>query len=224
MIFHRVNIMNKFNTNCHAALDIYLKCRVATLFLLTLTAFLSITACTAPAPSSPPAPGFTQYPVININVANIELVEAYQSPLRTPNIEHVMPYSPSDAVKIWVKDRLRAVGSDKLMQVTILDASVVESKLPETQGIKGLFTIDQDRKYDAHLEVEMRIYGDAALSEANTSVSVTSSITVPENASVNSRKAAYQQMINGMMEMLNAKLEKNMREYMNNYISYQPDR
>lgn len=190
------------------------------IIFIALFSLLFATACTTPTPPPSPAISFTQYPAINFNVAKIEVVEAYKSPFTAPNIEHLMPLSPADAMHLWIKDRIHSVGNEKLLQITIIDAPVTETKLPKTQGIKGLFTIDQDKKYDARLEVEMRIYGDGALSEADASVSVTRSITIPENASVNSRKAAYTQMIHDLMETLNAKLDKNIHEYMNNYVKY----
>lgn len=189
------------------------------IFFLSLTALLVIAGCATPSPPPAPTLNFTQSPIINVSVANIEVIEAYKSSFKPPNVEHLMPYSPADAMAIWVKDRLRSVGSDKLLQITIVDASVVASDLPKTEGVKGIFTVDQDKKYDARLEVEMRIYGDAALSEADTSVIVTRSITIPENASVNYRKAVYIQMIQDMMKMMNDKLENNMISYMRNYIN-----
>lgn len=187
---------------------------------LAFTSLVFIFSCTSPISPQIEEIKFTSSPIINVNVNNIEVVEAYQSPFRAPNIEHLMPYSPADAMHIWVKDRLRAIGSDKLLQVTIVDASVTVSDLPKTKGIKGLFTVDQDKKYDARLEVEVKIYGGAALSEADTSVIVTRSITIPENANVNSRNAAYTQMIQDMMKMLNDKMEQNMLSYMRNYVSF----
>jgi hypothetical protein len=193
-------------------------------FLLALTASLFITACSTPITQPTPTLNFTKYPVINLDVSSIKVIEAYNSPLRPPNIEHLMPYSPADAMQVWIKDRLNTVGSDKLMEITIIDASVIEKDLPKTKGVKGLLTIDQDKRYDARLEVEIRIYGDAALSEADTSISITRSITIPENASANSREAAYTKMIYDLMEMMNTKLEKNIHEYMNNYINYSDKR
>jgi hypothetical protein len=188
-------------------------------FVLLFSILLGIAACATPEQPSTPTLSFTGSSKINVNVASIEMIEAYKSPFRPPNVEHLMPYSPADAVALWVKDRLQAVGSDKLLQITIVDASVIESDLPKTKGITGLFTVDQDKKYDARIEVEMRIYGEAALSEASTSVIVTRSITMAENASVNSRKAAYIKMIQDMMKMVNDKLENNMLNYMQNYIN-----
>ncbi len=189
-----------------------------TMFIPAIISLLFITACSTEAPQNLHAPNFTNYPRINIDTANIEVIEDYKSPQTAPNIEHLMPYSPADAMQIWVKDRLHATGSSKILQVDIIDASVIATELPKTQGIKGLFTNDQDKRYDARLEVEMRIYGDSALSEASTNVVITRSTTIPENASVVSRKAAYNQLVLDLTKMLNEKLEKNMRQYLNNYI------
>ena len=187
-------------------------------FFITLI-FFAVAACSSPTPPINQQPiNFSQYAPINVDVARIDLIEEYKSPFAAPNVEHLMPYSPADAMQIWVKDRLRAKGSAKLAQVSIIDASVVATDLPKTQGIKGLFTNDQDKRYDARLEVEIRIYGDSALSEASTSVEVTRNITIPENASVNSRKATYNQLVADLMKMLNEKLEKNIHQYLNNYI------
>lgn len=186
---------------------------------LALVVVAFMTSCAAPQPSEQPPISFSKYPAINVNVAKIEVIETYKSPLAPPNIEHLMPYSPTDALKIWIKDRLRATGSEKLLQITIVDAAVTSTNLSKPTGFLSLFTVAQDKKYDARLEVTMRIYGDAALSEADTSVTVTRDITIPENASVASRKTAYEQMLHELMDMLNEKLEHNMQTYFGNYVS-----
>lgn len=187
--------------------------------LIAICGVFLIIACSTPAAPTKRDISFTKYQKINVNVGKIEVIEAYKSPLKAPNVEHIMPRSPADAMQIWVHDRLRATGSDKLLQVTINDASVVATDLPRTKGITGLFTVDQEKRYDARLDVELKIYGEASLSEADTAITVTRSITIPENASVNSRRAAYDKMLNDLMQMLNDKLEQNMQNYFRNYVS-----
>lgn len=188
-------------------------------FFLAIAA-LFLFSCSSPTPPSASLPNFSHLPKINMDVAGIEVIEAYESTMRSPNIEHIMPYTPADTIQLWVKDRLNAAGKDKLMQVNIIDASVKEENLPRTKGVKGLFTVDQEKRYDVRIEVELRIYGGSALSEANTSVIVTGSSTIPENASVNYREGAYKKLVNNAMTMLNQKLESNIREYMNNHIVF----
>ncbi len=188
--------------------------------LFALFTLLCISACASGTTQPTPLPPltFSKYAPLNVNVAKIEVMEEYRSPMRTPNVEHLMPYSPADAVQVWVKDRLRASGPDKLLQVIIKDAKVIETELPKKSGISGFFTNDQDKRYDARVEVELRVYGEAALSEANTETVVTRTITIPENASVEQRKNAFARMILDLMEVMNANLEKNMFAYMGNYI------
>jgi hypothetical protein len=188
--------------------------------IIGLVFISAITACTPPQPAPAPALHFNQYPKINVHVADIRVIEEYKSPNSAPNIEHLMAYSPAAAVKIWVKDRLRTTGTNKILQVTIVNAPVIATELPKTKGLQGAFTIDQDKRYDARLEVEMRIYGDGAISEADSSVSVSRSITIPENSTVNSRRIGYEQMISDMMKMFNDKMELNMRNFFGNNVNF----
>ena len=187
--------------------------------ILAICVVFIITACSTTSAPTQRDISFSKYPKINVAVANIEVIENYKSPQKAPNVEHLMPRSPSDAMQIWVHDRLRATSSDKLLQININDASVISTNLPRTKGITGLFTVDQEKRYDARLEIEMKLYGDSSLSEANTSVTVTRSITIPENATVNSRHVAYEKMLADLMKDLNDKLEQNIQNYFRNYIS-----
>ena len=165
------------------------------------------------APPPPPLPqaleiNFRRYQPIYLNVTSIEIVDEYKSPMRAPNVEHLMPYSPAEAMHIWTRDRLRSVGADKTMQVIVKDASVVAVDLPKPGGVEGAITISQDKRYDAKLSIEMRIYGGGAMSEANIDVTATRSVTIPENASVAKREAVFRKLTYDLMDMMNAELEK----------------
>jgi len=190
------------------------------LLLIALSA-LALNACSDENTVDFPPLAFVRYQPIYLNVSSIEFINEYKSPMRTPYVEHLMPYSPEDAIRIWVKDRIRAVGSEKMLQVIIKDASVVVSELHKDNSIEDFFTIDQDRRYDTKLEVELRIYGTAsALSEANVIVKEKRSMTMSENASAWRRNQLFRQMIGEMMNTVNAELEKNIFMYMGNHINY----
>lgn len=187
----------------------------------TLFALLFLlTACGEVNPPSYPAPSYRQYQPIYMKVSSIEVVEEYRQPMRLPNVEHLMPYSPADAMQIWAKQRLKASGGSRTMQVIIKDASVVQKDLPTKGGISGLLTVEQDKQYDARLEVEMRIYGDAALSEASVNVVANRMMTMSESASVADREVKFQQLLKDMMQTTNAELEKNIHQYLNAYVDY----
>lgn len=166
---------------------------------------------------------FTQYQPIYMAVSSIEIVEEYKSPMRPPYVEHLTPYSPAESIRIWVRDRLRTTGSSRTMQVIIRDGSIMASALP--QSTVGRFTNwmpmgGGDRRYDAKLEVEMRIYDRGVISEASIFVTATRSMMLSENAGTGAKSAAFRRMIGDMMEAFNAEMEKNMFMYMANYISY----
>lgn len=183
---------------------------------LLLAACLDMGAPPQPAPLS-----FRQFQPIYLKVAQIDVLEEYQSPGRAPNVEHLMPYSPADAMQLWVKQRLKASpGSTKTMQVIIKDASVIEKDLPTKNGITGLLTVEPDRQYDARLEIEIRVYGDAALSEASVNVVANRMMTITEDVSASERDAKFRALIKDMMATTNAELEKNIYQHLSEYVNY----
>ena len=190
-------------------------------YLCMLLGALLLTACAAENPVVLPPITFKRYAPIYLNVASIQIIDEYKSPMKPPNVEHLLPYSPGDAVRIWIKDRLRPVGPEKSLHVIIKDGSVMASVIHSDSSIEDFLTIDQDKRYDAKLDLELRIYGPSnALSEASVSVSAKRSITLSENASAYQRDKQFRAMIADMMEQVNAELEKNMYMHMGNFINY----
>lgn len=166
---------------------------------------------------------FTQYQPIYMAVSSIEIIEEYKSPMHPPYVEHLIPYSPAEAIRIWVRDRLRTTGSSRTMQVIIHDGSVRATTLGNPSTVSKYVSwlpTRSDKRYDAKLEVEMRIYDRGVISEASIFVTSTRSITLPDGAGAATRSNAFHKMIGDMMEGFNAEMEKNMFMYMANYISY----
>jgi hypothetical protein len=182
-----------------------------------LCALIVVMACAPSGPVDFKPLTFTRFQPIYFDVSSIEVVEEYKSPMRQPYVEHLLPYSPAEAMRVWVKDRLRAIGSNRTLQVIVKEGSVKTTTLSS----KSWFAFDDKRRYDAVLTVELRIYGpSSAMSEASVIVTANRSIILNEKASVYERDAAFRQMIADMMETLNAELERNMFKYMANYINY----
>lgn len=180
-----------------------------------------LSACQSAKPVDYKPLSFTRYQPIYMAVSDIKLIEEYKSPMKPPNVEHLIPYSPAEAMEVWVKDRLRTVGGNKRVEIIIRDGSVVANELAKQEGFKGFLTVDQDKRYDARIEIEMRVYGDtSAISEASINVNSLRSVTMAENASVSTRNVVFRKMIADLMEGLNAELEKNMYQYLGTYISY----
>jgi len=189
--------------------------------ILSLVA-LALTACqNAPEAFKPEPFAFERSaaPAFAINVARITIVEAYQSPMRRPQIEHEFPVTPANAVRTWATTRLKAVGSSGVLEITIGDASVTESKLPKTAGIKGLFTDDQEARYEAKLGVSMRVSGVLqGMSDTTGQVLVTRTRTINEKASVYQRQAMYHQMTDAMMNDFDREASARLRDYFSAFV------
>jgi hypothetical protein len=165
---------------------------------------------------------FKQYLPIHMAVSKIDVIEEYKPPMVPPNVEHRIPYSPAEAMDIWVKQRLRAVGLENRMEVIIKNGAVTATELPKQSGVGGFFTGEPDRKYEAYLEIEMRIYDESgsAMSAANVNAKASRTIIINESATVQEREEAFRKMITELMTLINAQLEKNMFMFMSGYISF----
>lgn len=192
--------------------------------LLLLPLLLLVSGCfdSTPMPEAPQFKvGFTRFPPFKLDVAFIDVVEEYRSSGKAPYVEQFFTVSPASAMRTWIEDRLQTVGQERYLQVVIKDASVKETRLQRTEGMKGVFTKEQSERYDARLEVEMRIYGSrSALSEANIHVTATRSATIREDASPVDRDRLFNRMTVELMEVMNAELEKNIYAYFGNYLDF----
>ena len=190
--------------------------------MILLALALALTACENAPDSFHPAPfAFEQGAIapLAVNVGKITITDHYQSPLRRPNVEQDFPTSPANAVKKWVAARLRATGNSGVLDIEIHDASAIEVPLPKTQGITGLFTDDQDARYDTKLSVTYRLYVDgSAAARATGDVMVSRSRSIHERATMNERSALYQQLTAEVMADFERESTSRLRQYFGNYL------
>ena len=165
-------------------------------------------------------PEFTylHHPSIPLDVARITLEEAYRSPLTAPNIEHLFPTSPAEAVGRWVADRLVAVGVQRLARVTLFDASVVATRLERHEGIEDLLWVEPNERIDARIKISVEILDETGSSLAFTTAEVLRSRSLAEDLTLNERDAVYLELTEALMNDLNATLEQNIRDYLGTYV------
>ncbi len=186
--------------------------------LLSLAALL--TACQqAPAPTALPLIDFSSSPPIAVNASEIRVVENYRSPLQAPHVEHLFPTPPIAAIKRWSEQRLRAAGSKGILEIVVDDASVIEKKLPKTEGMRGFFTDDQAERYDARINVTLRLYsGERAVSDAEGNVSVIRARSINEKATVVERERFFHQMLTDMMQQFDSEAKTRLSQYFSPYL------
>lgn len=166
--------------------------------------------------SAPPAArmetvDFSAFPVIALDVARIDVVDNSRRPADAVDNRIAVP--PAEGVRRWAQSRLRAAGRDGTLRVIIREASVVESKLPRTEGVKGAFTIDQSERYDARAAVEIIAEKPSADGlRASTQAHATRFTTLAENVSLAGREAALQNLTVKLLDDLNARLDGGVRK------------
>lgn len=189
-----------------------------------LAALLVVVSATLVGCETQPIPQFreltySQLGPIRLSVDDVEIINSYKSPFQDPYVEHRFPTPPGAAARRWAEDRLIASGGQGARAVfTILDASVVESKLEPTGGVKGIFTKDQSERYDATLAVQLDVFDSGGARRGSTTVTARESHTVREDLTLNEREVLWFDMTESLMVSLNRQLENNIDQFLKGFV------
>lgn len=153
---------------------------------------------------------------IRLDVSKIGIVSDYKSPFAPPNIEQDMPVVPEQAMRRWAADRLVATGTPgHTAQFIIQDAKVTDTKLPKTQGLRGVFTTDQSDRYDSSFAARIVVVPDPGnFGNGQASASATRAQTVAEGITVNEREKVWFDLVEATMNDLNAELERQIQAHL----------
>ncbi len=184
-----------------------------------LLAILALNGCKA----TPPAPKYPEltyghYGIIGLDVASIEFVTTFIPPQKQPHVEHLSPASPILAMERWTNDRLRAMGREGVARVVVSNASIIETPLQVTGGVRGWFTTDQAARYDATIEVEVQIRDAGGVQRAFTRAKAERSRGVPENASIVDRERVLFELVEATTTDINTELDRGIRQFMARYV------
>ncbi len=191
--------------------------RAALASVLLTGVALAVAACNSP-PSRGPFPEltYTHLPDFRLDVATIEIVEAYRAPGTDPNVEHLFPVTPARAARRWAEDRLVAVGIEGYARFIILDAGAVENRNvapPAGSGLKGA----QDR-YDLRTAVRIEIVKANGLQRSFVSAEATLRDHVDPATTLNERERIWFRDLEVLMKALDAQLESAIQENLGPYL------
>lgn len=181
--------------------------------LLTLALAAPLLA-TLPAAAQSAGVDFTGRDPIVLDVASIEVESAYAPPMQPPNVDHEIPLSPSDAVRLWASARLKAGGPQGKARIIIRDASIVELDLKTTKGIKGWFTKDQSQKYEGKIQVDIVVEGTSRGVTGSVSAAVARATTVAEDVTLAQREKTMLELVRDLAGDLDVELDKSIRTNM----------
>jgi hypothetical protein len=178
-----------------------------------LASALLVVACETSPPPRPAFPDirFTAKPPLRIDAAGVDIVRVFRPSLQAPQVEHLFPVTPERAMENWALDRLQPVGTSRRVRVRIIDASVKETELPRTSGVRGAFTTDQAQRYDANAEMTVDLMGERGFPERSISAKASRSRSVPEKITPNDREQVWYELTEALMADLDAELERQIR-------------
>lgn len=188
-------------------------------FLLLPSLALLASACDTPPKRREYATlTFQDRPSIRLDVAQVEIVQAYKAPGQAPNVDHLFPQKPLDVATSWGRDVLRAVGQRGMATYTILDASATETRLPRSTGMTQVFKKEQSDRYDLKIAVRLDINNPILRAIGEAQASASRSQTVAEDMTLNEREAVWFQMTESAMRELDKKLEAAIKDKLQPFV------
>lgn len=187
------------------------------LSLILAMAFTAASCATEPPPQFPEL-RYTHLPQIGLDVAEIRIVDNTAGGTDANRVENRMPVAPKVALTNWAKDRLRADGVSGVAVFTIEEASVVEAKLKQSGGLKGVFTKEQAERYDAKVAATLKLEGVPRVTQAFAQAQVTHSQTVREDATLNDRDQAWFDLTETVMKDFDPAMSNSIRQHLGQFV------
>lgn len=188
------------------------------LFLTLAVAGLAA-GCTTPDPTPRFADlTFAGRTPIQLDVAQIDIVDEYRMPLADPNVEHRAPLAPGAAAERWARDVLRAAGNSGRAVFRVTKGSLVASPLKTTSGISGWFKVDQAERYDASIDGRIDLYGADGRRIGEASAQATRYQTIAEDASLNDRQRLWYTLVEATARDFAGAMEQAIRRDLRGYV------
>ena len=186
------------------------------LFIFVL--FVPLAGCDTPnLENSLPELTFKHQSIIQLDVERIQIINEFKMPFKSPNVEHLVPISPGASAERWASDILRPIGQSGIAQFVITNGSVIREDLKIQKGIKGIFSIDQSKRFKATVNVRLEIFKDQRKSIARASAS--RSQTLREDASPNLQSRLWYNLVERLMESFDREMRHQINTHLKPYIS-----
>ena len=186
------------------------------LFIFVL--FIPLPGCDTPNLENPlPELTFKHQSIIQLDVERIQIINEFKMPFRSPNVEHLVPISPGASAERWASDILRPIGQSGIAQFVITNGSVIREDLKIQKGIKGIFSIDQSKRFKATVNVRLEIFKDQGKSIARASAS--RSQTLREDASPNLQSRLWYNLVERLMKSFDREMRDQINTHLKPYIN-----
>lgn len=158
-------------------------------------------------------PDFGSAP-LRLDVARVEVVQAYAPPQRPPHIEHRMIVSPLATLDDWARRHIEAAaaGRDDSSAVFVIeDASLVVEKIRARRGLIETLIRDEQEKFTLRLAVTLQVRDRLGATQGGTSAEATAWRTVPESMKDSERASMWHELLVAAMDNLVPTFEASVR-------------
>jgi hypothetical protein len=184
--------------------------------LTVLVMSLTVAACSTPPHRQEfPEITFQHLQPFRLDVAHVEIVEAYQADPGN-DIGSQFPELPVKVARQWGEDRLLAVGQQGEAIYTITLAKATDTPLRRSQGMQAMTKKDQSDRYDLAITVNLEVHS-GGKSGAVTAQAARSQ-TVVEDLTLNQREGVLFNLLDVTMKDVNAQMEKLLPQYLGGFV------
>lgn len=189
------------------------------LVVVSVGAVLAACAGDGPPPRSFPQLGWDHLPPFEFATNGPQITESFSNPNQEPHVEHLMPVPPSQAMRIWVGDRIRATGAGtETLRLDIREASVVEKPLPTKSGVTGFFTNEPEVRYEGRATVALQVLDPSGRVEAEVTASTWRTKEILEKASLAQREQMWFDLVEAMVNDLDSQLSQGIPQYLGRWM------
>ena len=185
-------------------------------FIFTLLFFLTLSACQPIEKINHILFDNSQFVHFNILSTSIEIIEIFEKKISDPYIGHTLEINPSERIFSWINDNFKPIGNENNFNVTILDASITQTKF-ENKEAKN-FDEKSNYIYELFYLLEFSLFDDSGNLVASTLVETSRSTTSGIYISIQEKDNIINDLIYNSLVDVSNETKKLLTNYMANYI------
>jgi hypothetical protein len=181
--------------------------------------FLLLAACSSDPNPEPMRLDYSNLSKIQLNTQDLRIINrAKNTSQAVPYVGHTFKPTLVEAVNHLAAERINTVGRLGHATLIIRDASVTEQPLDMASDLESLFTRQQATKYIGRVEVSLEAQSPSSGAISVANAHAVHAVTLPEDPTEIERYAAYEKLVNTLMDNLNSQLEKSIYSHMSGFV------
>ena len=157
-----------------------------------------------------------QFSKFDIHANSIEIITTFEKKISDPYIGYTLNISPTQRIINWVNDNFKAIGNENSFNITILDASLKQTKFENKEAQN--FDEKTNYKYELFYLVEFNLYSDSNNLIASTLVETKRSTTSGVYISIQEKEDIINDLIYQSLYDLSNDSKQLLIKYMSNFI------